>query len=339
MPREGAQPRCRIPRRVKPVRRRAGHRDDLAARATETRGNSAQPTPSPRHIWAPAAVIPRPLLPALARLREDPQGASLPRGQRQGWGRKPTVGDCPGSRRLGSGGGNYPAGVLPGGGRAPAPGSLGDPALLSDPPCLMGRLSPPPKAEEACEEVPSVRPRSRPLIWGAACQSRSPWPPGRRGQAWGGGSGCHGAPPSLEERPPDRLQAQCGVAGWPPATQLYCLTFCKTTGSQPIFSPRHRTQSKKPTAHVKAERGNLSSGPSPESLARAPRRRGIPAPAARTEPGGRHSPVQRGACRWDGGASGEGRAGNSLGSKGKEGLEIPRSFLLSSFCLLRGFVP
>lgn len=175
---------------------------------------------------------------------------------------------------------------------------------------------------------------------GGCLPKSKPLAPGEEGPGVGRGARVATVPPpSLEERPPDRLQAQCGVAGWPPATQLYYLTFCKTTGSQPIFSPRHRTQSKKPTAHVNAERGNLSSGPSPESLARAPRRRVSPAPAARTEPGGRHSPVQLGACRWDGGASGEGRAGNSLGSKGKEGLEIPRSFLLSSFCLLRGFVP
>ena len=182
-------------------------------------------------------------------------------------------------------------------------------------------------------------PDPAPSSGGLPAKAEAPGPRGGGVRCEAGGLGLPQCPPEPRRVSPDRLQSQCGVAGRPPAPQLCYLTFCKTTGSQPIFSPGHRTQSKKPTAHVNAERGNFSSGPSPESLARAPRRRVIPAPAARTEPGGRHSPVQRGACRRDGGASGEGRAGSSLGSKGKEGLEIPRSFLLSSFCLLRGFVP
>ena len=92
-------------------------------------------------------------------------------------------------------------------------------------------------------------------------------------------------------------------------------------------------QSKKPSAHVNAK-GRFLLGPSPESTMEkgrlCPRRPLI----ARRATLGRQPGHREG---WQGLWCGQGR--EQPRSKGKEGLEIPRSFLLSSFCLLRGFVP
>ena len=112
-------------------------------------------------------------------------------------------------------------------------------------------------------------------------------------------------PGSLPERAGSRSAAR--VSPDPPPVSTPCHgTFRKTGGSRPPWPqhpwPRQETSSLRP--------------PAPQYLVQAPRRR-------RTRPVG--------------GAQGAGPA--SAGGKGKEGLEIPRSFLLSSFCLLRGFVP
>lgn len=70
-------------------------------------------------------------------------------------------------------------------------------------------------------------------------------------------------------------------------------------------------------------------------------RQGDPPPALSSVPGaGATQRAVPAAAAWGRGGTSRHRAGNTAsGGKGKEGLEIPRSFLLSSFCLLRGFVP
>lgn len=144
-------------------------------------------------------MIPRPLLPALARLREEPQGASLPRGQRQGWGRKPTVGDCPSSRQ---GEGITQQRSCPEGGGRLRPGAWGTLPFCQTPlpygetlttsqsrRCLLG-------SSFRQAQIPP------PHLGGLPAKAEAPGPRGGGARCGAGGSGCHGAPPEPRSASP-----------------------------------------------------------------------------------------------------------------------------------------
>lgn len=101
-----------------------------------------------------------------------------------------------------AGGGNYPAAVLPGGGRAPAPGSLGDPALLSDPPALWGDSHHLPKQKMPVRKFLPSGPDPAPSSGGLPAKAEAPGPRGGGARCGAGGSGCHGAPPEPRSASP-----------------------------------------------------------------------------------------------------------------------------------------